>query len=71
VVGPYRDDDGSVVTLKYQRALTGPRHLRIAVLGFAAAAFVATGVAGAFGAFLNKYAPARGGDVIILMDGES
>jgi hypothetical protein len=57
------------VTLKYGRAITRPRHMRTAVLGFAVAAFVATGVAGAFGAFLNKYAPVRGGSVIILMEG--
>ena len=58
------------VTMKYGRAITRPRHLRTAVLGFAVAAFVATGVAGVFGAFLNKYAPVRGGSVIILMEGE-
>lgn len=58
------------VTWKYGRAITRPRHMRTAVLGFAAAAFVATGVAGAFGAFLNKYAPVRGGSVIILLEGE-
>jgi hypothetical protein len=58
------------VTMKYGRAVTRPRHMRVAVLGFAVAAFVATGVAGAFGAFLNKYAPVRGGSVIILMEGE-
>ena len=58
------------VTLKYGRAITKPRHMRTAVLGFAVAAFVATGVAGAFGAFLNKYAPIRGGSAIILMEGE-
>ena len=58
------------VTLKYRRAITAPRNIRTAVLGFAVAAFVATGVAGAFGAFLNKYAPVRGGSVIVLMEGE-
>jgi hypothetical protein len=58
------------VTLKYRRAVMVPRHIRTAVLGFAVAAFVATGVAGAFGAFLNKYAPVRGGSVIMLMEGE-
>jgi hypothetical protein len=58
------------VTMKYGRAITRPRHMRTAVLGFAMAAFVATGVAGVFGAFLNKYAPVRGGSVIILMEGE-
>ena len=44
--------------------------IRAGALGFAVAAFVATGIAGVFGAFLNKYAPVRGGSVIILMKGE-
>lgn len=54
----------------YGRAIIQPRNMRISVLSFAVAAFVATGIAGAFGAFLNKYAPIRGGDVIILMQEE-
>jgi uncharacterized membrane protein len=58
------------VTLKYRRAVTRPRGMRTAVLGFAVAAFIATGIAGAFGAFLNKYAPVRGGSVIVLMESE-
>jgi hypothetical protein len=58
------------VTMKYQRAITRPRQLRLAVLVFTVVAFVATGIAGAFGAFLNKYAPVRGGSTIILMEGE-
>jgi hypothetical protein len=58
------------VTAKYGRSLTRPRHLRTAVLGFTVAAFVATGVAAAFGAFLNKYAPVRGGPAIHLIGGE-
>jgi hypothetical protein len=58
------------VTLKYRRAITAPRHMRTGVLVFAVAAFIATGVAGTFGAFLNKYAPVRGGAVIVLMEGE-
>jgi hypothetical protein len=58
------------VTWKYGRAITRPRYLRTSILIFALAAFFATGVAGAFGAFLNKYAPVRGGSVIILMRGE-
>lgn len=58
------------VTLKYRHSIVQPRHLRSAVLGFTVAAFLATGVAGAFGAFLNKYAPVRGGSVIVLMEGE-
>jgi hypothetical protein len=56
------------VTIRYRRALIRPRQIRVAALGFTVAAFVATGVAGAFGAFLNKFAPVRGGSVIVLMD---
>lgn len=59
------------VTMKYGRAIVQHRNLRTAVLGFAIAAFVATGIAGVFGAFLNKYAPVRGGQSIILMHGET
>lgn len=55
------------VTMKYGRAIIQHRNMRIAVLGFAVAAFAATGIAGGFGAFLNKYAPIKGGEVIILM----
>ncbi len=58
------------VTMKYGRAIIQHRNMRIAVLVFTVVAFVATGVAGAFGAFLNKYAPVRGGSAIILMQGE-
>ena len=58
------------VTMKYGRAIINHRNMRIGVLGFALAAFIATGIAGAFGAFLNKYAPVRGGYTIILMQGE-
>jgi hypothetical protein len=57
------------VTWKYGRTIQH-RRLRIGVLGFTVAAFLATAVAGAFGAFLNKYAPVRGGSVIILMHAE-
>jgi len=55
------------LTYKYRRVLPKPRHMRTAMLGFAIAAFMATGIAGIFGAFLNKYAPVRGGPVIVLM----
>ena len=58
------------VTMKYGRGIIQHRNMRIAVLGFALVAFIATGVAGAFGAFLNKYAPVRGGGTIILLQGE-
>jgi hypothetical protein len=55
------------VTMKYGRAIIQHRNMRIGVLIFTVAAFAATGIAGGFGAFLNKYAPIRGGQVIILM----
>lgn len=55
---------------KYGRSINKHRGMRRAVLIFTAVAFIATGVAGAFGAFLNKYAPVRGGGTIQLMKGE-
>jgi hypothetical protein len=56
--------------MKYGRSILEHRNLRVAVLSFAVAAFLATGVAGAFGAFLNKYAPVRGGAPMVIMQGE-
>ena len=58
------------VYVKYATELNRHRSLRKLVLVFVVAAFFATGVAGAFGAFLNKYAPVRGGETIHLMQGE-
>ncbi len=58
------------VFAKYGPELTRLREMRSAVLAFAVVAFMATGVAGAFGAFLNKYAPIHGGETIQLMRGE-
>jgi len=58
------------VAMTYRAAIARNRGVRAAVLGFAVVAFAATGVAGAFGVFLNKYAPVRGGAEIQLMKGE-
>jgi putative Mn2+ efflux pump MntP len=58
------------VFAKYGPALAKQKQIRTAVIGFAIVAFVATGVAGAFGAFLNKYAPVRGGAMIEIIAGE-
>ena len=55
------------VFIKYGPRLVLFRQLRNAVLGFTAVAFFATAVAGMFGAFLNKYAPVRGGPEIVLL----
>lgn len=49
------------VFIKYGPQLARHRHLRNAVLRCTAVAFLATGVAGVFGAFLNKHAPVGGG----------
>lgn len=57
------------VFIKYGPKLAFFRDLRNSVLGFTIVAFIATGVAGAFGAFLNKYAPVRGGtDIVLFQD---
>lgn len=58
------------VFIKYGPQLALHRHLRSAVLGFTAVAFFATAVSGLFGAFLNKYAPVRGGAQIVLFQDE-
>lgn len=55
------------VVMKYGREIIQHKNMRISVLAFAVAAFVATGIAGGLGAFLNKYAPVKGGQVIIIM----
>lgn len=52
---------------KYGPRLALHRQMRNAVLAFAAVAFFSTAVAGLVGAFLNKYAPTRGGSTIVLM----
>jgi hypothetical protein len=54
------------VFIKYGRDLRNHPQLRAAVLSFAIASFVAAGIAGFFGAMINKYAPVQGGHVIQL-----
>jgi hypothetical protein len=56
----------AVVFIRYGRELRNHRQLRAAVLYFAAASFVAAGIAGFFGAMINKYAPVQGGHTIQL-----
>jgi hypothetical protein len=55
------------VFARYGPGLGGRRRLRDGVLVFTAAAFLATAVAGVFGAFLNKTAPIRGGPELVLV----
>jgi hypothetical protein len=58
------------VFIRYGRDLINHRQLRAAVLGFAAASFLAAGIAGFFGAMINKAAPVQGGPTIQLSEGE-
>lgn len=55
---------------RYGARLRAMKGLRNAAIGLALLAFVATGVAGFFGAMLNKFAPVRGGPDIVLMKGK-
>jgi hypothetical protein len=54
------------VFAKYRRSMHRHPQIRQAVLVFALVAFGAAGVAGLFGAMLNKYAPLNGGTIIHL-----
>lgn len=57
------------VFLRYGRDLKNHRQLRAGVLSFALVSFVAAGIAGFFGAMINKYAPVQGGHTIQLSEG--
>jgi hypothetical protein len=56
----------AVVFMRYGRDLIHHKQLRAAVLGFAAASFLAAGIAGFFGAMIDKAAPVQGGHTIQL-----
>ena len=58
------------VFIRYGRDLNNHKQLRAAVLGFAAVSFIAAGIAGFFGAMIDKYAPVQGGQTIQLTQGE-
>jgi hypothetical protein len=58
------------VFLKYGRDLKNHKQLRTGVLAFVLASFVSAGVAGFFGAMLDKYAPVQGGQTITVSKGE-
>jgi hypothetical protein len=55
------------VFAKYRLSMQEHPQVRKAVLAFALTAFGAAGVAGFFGAMINKYAPVNGGPTIRLM----
>ena len=58
------------VFARYGRELKRYRQLRAAVLSFAMVSFVSAGIAGFWGAMINKYAPVQGGSTIQLSHGE-
>jgi hypothetical protein len=60
----------AAVVSRYGRGLRSYPQLRAAVLGFTLTSFFAAGVAGFFGAMLNKHAPVEGGSTIRLSRGE-
>ena len=61
----------AAVFLHYGHDLRQHRALRTAALTFTLASFLAAGIAGFFGAMINKHAPVDGGHVIQLSQGET
>jgi hypothetical protein len=61
----------AAVFLQYGRDLKRHPQLRTAVLGFTMASFMAAGIAGFFGAMIDKVAPVQGGATITLSQGET
>jgi hypothetical protein len=60
----------AAVFIRYGRNLKHHPELRNAVLGFTLISFLAAGIAGFFGAMLNKNAPVDGGATIHLAEGK-
>jgi hypothetical protein len=58
------------IAIRYARDLKHHPQLRSALLGFTAASLFAAGIAGFFGAMLDKNAPVDGGQTIQLIKGE-
>jgi hypothetical protein len=56
---------------RHAKTLSRDKDLRNVTLAFAVVAFGAAGAAGFFGAFLNKFAPVRGGQTIHILKGEA
>jgi hypothetical protein len=57
------------VVITYGPQLGKLREVRYAVFSFCAAALIAAGIAGFFGAMINKHAPVQGGATMTLMGG--
>ena len=59
------------VVMRYGQDLRNHPRLRSAVLGAVLFSFASAGVAGFWGAMINKYAPVSGGSTIMLMKSEA
>jgi len=59
----------SAVFHRHGRSLRGQPYLRSAVLGFVLVSFACAGIAGFFGAQLNKHAPVQGGSSLHIAGG--
>lgn len=59
------------VVIRYGRDLKNHPQLRAAVLCFTIASFASAGIAGFFGAMIDKYAPVNGGRTILLRRSEA
>lgn len=57
------------VLVKYRGSLKRHGEMRRAVVAFAVAALLAGGIAGCFGALIDKAAPVEGGGTVHLMGG--
>ena len=70
-IAPISITMAAAVALQYGRNLKNHPQLRAAVLVFVWTSLLAAGVAGFFGAMINKNAPVEGGPVIHIVQGET
>jgi hypothetical protein len=70
-IAPISITMAAAVVLEYGRNLKNHPQLRSAVLVFVWVSLIAVGVAGFFGAMINKNAPVEGGPVIHIVQGET
>jgi hypothetical protein len=60
----------AAVFARYGRAIKDQPQLRNAVLGFVLISFVSAGIAGFFGAMIDKNAPVEGGSTLQILSGD-
>lgn len=69
-LAPIATTMAAFIAIKYARSLRHSPALRTALYGFVATSLVAAGIAGLFGAMIDKNAPVGGGQTIRLAQGE-